>query len=102
MDSARLHRDLPVESLVQRSPDFRLPLPRHSPAICWRVSFFLSSSDGKVLVVSWGLTLFVSTLYGDVFGEWDRSSVRVGAGSLTDNGSGDGEAPSMAGGRGQQ
>ncbi|CAE7710094.1 unnamed protein product [Symbiodinium necroappetens] len=50
-----------------------------------------------VLVVSWGLTLFVSTLYGDVFGEWDRSSVRVGAGSLTDNGSGDGEAPSMAG-----
>ena len=61
------------------------------------MSCLSSSGADKVLVVSWGLTLFVSTLYGDVFGEWDRSSVRVGAGSLTDNGSGDGETPSMAG-----
>ncbi|CAE7246524.1 unnamed protein product, partial [Symbiodinium pilosum] len=31
-----------------------------------------------VLVVSWGLTLFLSTLYGDLIGNWDYS-----AGSLT-------------------
>ena len=53
----------------------------------------------EVLVVSWGLTLFVSTLYGDVFGEWDGSVGKVTSRSTLSDLDGDGgvEHPNMAG-----
>ncbi|CAE7359083.1 unnamed protein product [Symbiodinium natans] len=50
-----------------------------------------------VLVVSWGLTLFVSTLYGDLFGEWDSSVSTLSSASSLTEGSKAGETPSMEG-----
>ena len=66
---------------------------------CTSFSFLSFLHAGKVLVVSWGLTLFVSTLYGDLFGEWDSSVSTLSSASSLTEGSKAGETPSMEGGR---